>query len=464
MKKLLLFSILLTAMACSHKPDIEVIVTANTNLCPNCYNEYRFLDSISEDCKLHLLFQSTNPNEAQKFADKFLKISRNYDIICDDTLFKSLSHNIFPWLYLYKDGELVFDAELNQSEKWIPILKKLQNASSFGLVTAKLPDDMVLSGQNRCISLNDNYLIMDFAYHELHLFDKDFKHVASQDFSKTDLEKLYFNIFGDRKTLREVRRYSDQIRPYIPDFGKIKIDNGCVFHDTLFLLINVNYTETYLKEQHQDSTVRILNETAIVGLDKNLEIKDVYPLRFRDSLHFKDFEVCAWQNCVFFIKDWDNIFLGVSQKEKSEKRILCRMERRDGEIRFKSLVDNAFIPEFNEKHDLGTSLCLIKIDSQNAYFNAAPVITNYENGKQVELPFSNDNAHFDLRHGIAESDYILADAVQTTDGGFLLSYYWKNDKKLSLIDSSGSIVWTLHLPKDYDKVYLVDENRMIFVD
>lgn len=464
MKKLLLFYILLCSMSCSHKQDIEVVVTANTNLCPNCYNEYRFLDSIGEDCKLHLLFQTTNPNEAQKFSDKFLKISRSYDIVCDDSMFDSLTHNIFPWLYLYKDGKLVFDAELNQSKKWIPVLKKLQNTGSFGLVTAKLPDDVVLSEQNRCISLNDNYLIMDFAYHELHLFDKDFKHVASQDFSKTDLEKLYFNIFGDRKTLREVRRYSDQIRPYIPDFGKIKIDNGCVFHDTLFLLVNVNHTDTYFNEEHQDSTVRILNETAIVGLDKNLEIKEVYPFRFRDSLHFNDFEVCAWQSCVFLIKDWDNIVLGVSQKEKSEKRILCRMERRDGEIRFKSLVDNAFIPEFNEKHGLGTSLCLIKIDSQNAYFNAAPVITNYENGKQVELPFSNDNAHFDLRHGIAESDYILADAVQTTDGGFLLSYYWKNDKKLSLIDSSGSIVWTLHLPKDYDKVYLVDENRMIFVD
>ena len=47
-----LFFILLTAMACSHKPYIEVIVTANTNLYPNCYNEYRFLDSISEDCNL----------------------------------------------------------------------------------------------------------------------------------------------------------------------------------------------------------------------------------------------------------------------------------------------------------------------------------------------------------------------------------------------------------------------------
>ncbi len=463
MKKLLLFSILLTTMACSHKPDIEVIVTANTNLCPNCYNEYRFLDSISEDCNLHLLFETTDPNEAQKFSDKFLKISRSYDIVCDDSMFDSLTHNIFPWLYLYKDGKLVFDAELNQSKKWIPVLKKLQHDNAFEDKVVKLPEDIVLSASNRCITLNDNNLFMDFAYHELHLFDKDFKHVASQDFSKTDLEKLYFDIFGDRKTLREVRRYSDEISRYIPDFGKIKIDNGCVFQDTLFLLVNVNHTDTYFNEEHQDSTVRILNETTIVGLDKNLEITEVYPLRFRDSLRFKDFEVCAWQNCVFLIKDWDNIVLGVSQKEKSEKRILCRMERRDGEIRFKSLIDYAFIPEFNEKHGLGTSLCLIKIDSQNAYFNAAPVITNYENGNQIELPFPNENAHFDLRHGIAESDFILADAIQKSDGDFLLSYYWKKANKLSLIDSSGSLIWTIHLPKSYDNVYLVDED-WIYID
>ena len=250
-------------------------------------------------------------------------------------------------------------------------------------------------------------------------------------------------------------------RGYIPDFGKIKIDNGCVFQDTLFLLVNVNHTDTYFNEEHQDSTVRILNETAIVGLDKNLEIKEVYPFRFRDSLRFNDFEVCAWQNCVFLIKDWDNIVLGVSQKEKSEKRILCRMERRDGEIRFKSLVDNAFIPEFNEKHGLGTRLCLIKIDSQNAYFNAAPVITNYENGNQIELPFPNENAHFDLRHGIAESDFVLADAVHKSDGDFLLSYYWKKDRKLSLIDSTGSLIWTIHLPKSCEKVYLVNEDWVV---
>ena len=205
----------------------------------------------------------------------------------------------------------------------------------------------------------------------------------------------------------------------------------------------------------------VLAQKSVGLLDKNLEIKDVYPLRFRDSLRFNDFEVCAWQNCVFLIKDWDNIVLGVSQKEKSEKRILCRMERRDGEIRFKSLVDNAFIPEFNEKHGLGTRLCLIKIDSQNAYFNAAPVITNYENGNQIELPFPNENAHFDLRHGIAESDFVLADAVHKSDGDFLLSYYWKKDRKLSLIDSSGSLIWTIHLPKGYDNVYLVDEDWVV---
>lgn len=464
MKKLLLFCISLCVISCSHKPDVEVIVTANTNLCPNCYNEYRFLDSIGEDCTLQLLFQKTNQKEAQKFAGKFLKINRNYDIVCNDSLFKSLTHNIFPWLYLYKDGELVFDAELSQSEKWIPVLKKLQHENAFEDKVIKLPEDIVLSASNRCIPLNDNNLFMDFAYHELHLLDKDFKHIARQDFSKTDLEKLYLDIFGDRKTLREVGRYSDEISRYIPDFGKIKIDNGCVFHDTLFLLVNVNHTDTYFNEEHQDSTVRILTETAIVGLDENLEIKDVYPLRFRDSLQFNDFSVNAWQNCVFLIKDWDNIVLSVSQKDESEKRILCRMERRDGEIRFKSLVDNVFIPEFNEKHGLGTNLCLIKIDDRNAYFNAAPVIANYETGKQIKLPFPNENARFDLRNGIAEADFILADAIRISDGGFLLSYYWKNKNKLSLIDDSGNLIWTVYLPDSRDKLYLIDEKTMFYID
>ena len=464
LKKLLLFCISLCVMSCSHKPDVEVIVTANTNLCPNCYNEYRFLDSIGEDCTLQLLFQKTNQKEAQKFAGKFLKINRNYDIVCNDSLFKSLTHNIFPWLYLYKDGELVFDAELGQSEKWLPVLKKLQHENAFEDKAGRLPEDVVLSASNRCISLKDNYILMDFAYHELHLLDKDFKHIARQDFSKTDLEKLYLDIFGDRKTLREVGRYSDEISRYIPDFGKIKIDNGCVFHDTLFLLVNVNHTDTYFNEEHQDSTVRILTETAIVGLDENLEIKDVYPLRFRDSLQFNDFSVNAWQNCVFLIKDWDNIVLSVSQKDESEKRILCRMERRDGEIKFKSLVDNGFIPEFNEKHGLGTNLCLIKIDSRNAYFNAAPVIANYETGKQIKLPFPNENASFDLRNGIAEADFILADAIQISDDGFLLSYYWKNKNKLSLTDDSGNLIWTVHLPDSRDKLYLIDEKTMFYID
>lgn len=86
---------------------------------------------------------------------------------------------------------------------------------------------------------------------------------------------------------------------YIPDFGKKKIDNGCVFHDTLFLLINVNHTDTYFNEEHQDSTVRIYTETANVGIDKNLDIEGVYPFRFRD-LKFNDFSVNAWQDCAFF--------------------------------------------------------------------------------------------------------------------------------------------------------------------
>jgi len=72
------------------------------------------------------------------------------------------------------------------------------------------------------------------------------------------------------QTMKKLFLFYEGISPYIPDFGKIKIDNGCVFHDSLFLLVNVNHTDTYFNEEHQDSTVTILNETAIVGLDKNL--------------------------------------------------------------------------------------------------------------------------------------------------------------------------------------------------
>ena len=57
---------------------------------------------------------------------------------------------------------------------------------------------------------------------------------------------------------------------------------------------------TYFNEEHQDSTVRIYTETAIVGIDKNLDIEGVYPFRFRDSLIFNDFSVNAWQDCAFF--------------------------------------------------------------------------------------------------------------------------------------------------------------------
>ena len=140
------------------------------------------------------------------------------------------------------------------------------------------------------------------------------------------------------------------------------------------------------------------------------------------------------------------------------------MVRTDNAIKFKSLVDNALIPDFNERHHLSTSLCLIKVDGKNAYFNVAPVITNYENGRILELPFSNENAHFDLKHGIAEAEYILADALQTSNGDFLLFHYLQKRSKLSLIDNTGSIIWTLHLPDNYKKVYLVDEKTVLFID
>ena len=442
----------------------DVYVTANTNLCPNCFNQYRMLDSLDETIPLHLVFQNSNPKEAKRFSDKFLHITRDFDFICDDSLYTSLSHNVFPWLYYYKESVLIFDANFNQSEKWIPIINRLHEQNDFAKKIAQLPYEVILSEDSRCILLGNKYLFMDFTYNELHLFDSDFRFLKTQDFADSDFSTLYQNVFHDEKTWKDVSRYATEIKSYIPDFGRVKINNGCIFNDTLFMLINVNYIESYYNEKRQDSAVKAMNESAIIGLDEQLNIQTIYPLRFRDSLRFDDFIVNAYAHCVFQINDWDDIILSISQKEESEKHILCRMEKSNGEIRFKSLVNNAFIPEFNEKHQLGTKLCLIKADGQNAYFNAAPIITNYENGRILELPFNNDNAHFDLKHGIAEADYILADALQTATGDYLLLYYLESKNKVSLVDTTGSIVWTLHLPDNWSKAYLVDEMHLFFID
>lgn len=442
----------------------EVYVTANTNLCPNCFNQYRMLDSLDETIPLHLVFQNSNPKEAKRFSDKFLHITRDFDFICDDSLYTSLSHNVFPWLYYYKKSVLIFDANFNQSEKWIPIINRLHEQNDFAKKIAQLPYEVILSEDSRCILLGNKYLFMDYTYNELHLFDSDFRFLKTQDFADSDFSTLYQNVFHDEKTWKDVSRYATEIKSYIPDFGRVKINNGCIFNDTLFMLINVNYIESYYNEKRQDSAVRAMNESAIIDLDEQLNIQTIYPLRFRDSLRFDDFIVNAYAHCVFQINDWDDIILSISQKEESEKHILCRMEKSNGEIRFKSLVDNAFIPEFNEKHQLGTKLCLIKADGHNAYFNAAPIITNYENSRILELPFNNDNAHFDLKHGIAEADYILADALQTATGDYLLLYYLESRNNVSLVDTTGSIVWTLHLPNNWSKAYLVDEKHQFFID
>ena len=442
----------------------EVFVTANTNLCPNCYNQYRILDSINEVIPMHLVFQQTNMKEARKFADKFFKIRRSFDIICNDSIFADFSHNIFPWIYYYEEGGLLFDTELSHSEKWIPIIDRLLERRNFGQEVARLPDEMSLSNNSRCISLKHGFVFLDFTYHELYFIDSSLHLQKTKDFSDSDIPAIYRSIFKNETTLQKVTHYTNEIAPYIPDFGKIKIDNGCVFNDTLFLLINVNYTETYFNEKIQDSVVRAMNESAIIGLDEQLNIQTIYPLRFRDSLQFDDFMVNAYAHCIFQINGWDDIILSISQKEESEKHILCRMEKSSGEIRFRSLIDSVLIPEFNEKHHLGTKLCLITVDGQNAYFNVAPIITNYENGRILELPFNNENAHFDLKHGIAEADYILADAIQTATGDYLLLYYLESKNKVSFLDMTGLIVWTLHLPNDWSKAYLVDENHLLFID
>ena len=462
-KSLLALMLVTMTISCTAQNE-EVYVTANTNLCPNCFNQYRMLDSLDETIPLHLVFQNSNPKEAKRFSDKFLHITRDFDFICDDSLYTSLSHNVFPWLYYYKESVLIFDANFNQSEKWIAIINRLHEQNDFAKKIAQLPYEVILSEDSRCILLGNKNLFMDFTYNELHLFDSDFRFLKTQDFANSDFSTLYQKVFHDEKTWKDVSRYATEIKSYIPDFGRVKINNGCIFNDTLFMLINVNYIESYYNEKRQDSAVKAMNESAIIGLDEQLNIQTIYPLRFRDSLRFDDFIVNAYAHCVFQINDWDDIILSISQKEESEKHILCRMEKSNGEIRFKSLVNNAFIPEFNEKHQLGTKLCLIKADGQNAYFNAAPIITNYENGRILELPFNNDNAHFDLKHGIAEADYILADALQTATSDYLLLYYLESKNKVSLVDTTGSIVWTLHLPDNWSKAYLVDEMHLFFID
>ena len=421
------------------------------------------LDSLDETIPLHLVFQNSTTKEAKKFTDKFLHITRDFDFICDDSLYTSLSHNVFPWLYYYKENVLVFDANLNQNEEWKPIINRLHK-HKFDNRLAQLPEELTLSEDSRCIPLKDKFLFMDFTYNELQLFDSDFRFLKTQDFADSDLSILYQNVFHDEKAWTDANRYATEIKPYIPDFGRVKINNGCIFNDTLFMLINVNYIESYYNEKRQDSAVKVMNESAIIGLDEQLNIQEIFPLRFRDSLTFNDFIVNAFAHCVFQINDWDDIILGISQKEESKKHILCRMERRNDEIRFKSLVDNVFIPDFNEQHHLGTKLCLMTIDKQNAYFNVAPIITNYNSGLMLELPFSNENAHFDLNHGIAEADYILADAFQTATGDYLLLYYLESKNKVSLVDSTVSIVWTIHLPDNWSKSYLVDEKHLLFID
>ena len=132
-KSLLALMLVTMTISCTAQNE-EVYVTANTNLCPNCFNQYRMLDSIDEAIPLHLVFQSSNLKEAKKFSDKFLHITRGFDFICDDSLYASLSHNIFPWLYYYKESVLIFDANFNQSEKWIPIINRLHEHFIFQII------------------------------------------------------------------------------------------------------------------------------------------------------------------------------------------------------------------------------------------------------------------------------------------------------------------------------------------
>lgn len=88
----------------------------------------------------------------------------------------------------------------------------------------------------------------------------------------------------------------------------------------------------------------------------------------------------------------------------------------------------------------------------------------FETGKQMKRPFSNGNAHFDPRHGIAEADYMLADALFKQDGGYIISYHLKKNRKISYLDYSGRPVWTNHLPTSDNKIHLVDESHLVNIE
>ena len=143
------------------------------------------------------------------------------------------------------------------------------------------------------------------------------------------------------------------------------------------------------------------------------------------------------------------------------------MERIDDEIYFNSLIDSVFIPEFNEKHDLGTNLGVIKVDSEQVYFNLATCISNYKNGLQTELPFDNENSVIDLKRNVMETSYTLIDA-QKSDEGFLL-FHEQSDgserhKILSFIDIIGNLKWEYYLPKEIEKIFLVDEGCILYIN
>ena len=198
-KSLLALLLVATTISCHAQRD-EVFVTANTNLCPNCYNQYRMLDSIGDNAQLHLVFQRSNPKEAQKFTDKFLRITRDFDLVCDDSLFQSYSHNIFPWLHYYRDGMLLFDANLGHYDQWIPMVNWLMGEEPSKSLFMSLPDDLTMSENSRCIALKDDFLLMDYTYNELHLLDTEGHLQKTQDFSKVDFPWLYQNIFGTENT------------------------------------------------------------------------------------------------------------------------------------------------------------------------------------------------------------------------------------------------------------------------
>ena len=173
--------------SCSFSQNKELFITANTNICTNCFGEYQLFNAFDEQIDLRLVFRNNDKKSASKFADKFFHIGRPFEIICNDSLYNQLSHNTIPWVYYYENNQLVFESALTEIEFWTPYI----NGDKISQKISKLPDNIILSEKIRFMPYQEGFVIADFSYNEIHFFDGKWNFIWTQDFSNLNMEGFY---------------------------------------------------------------------------------------------------------------------------------------------------------------------------------------------------------------------------------------------------------------------------------